>query len=66
MRPARVGGVMPGIDALADISEGHFVLILDNPRSMSAALDVLRAQSTHRPHQKYTGRRPQGTGRRRI
>jgi hypothetical protein len=42
MRPALLGGAMPATDAsadMADILEGHFVLILDNPRSMSAALD---------------------------
>jgi hypothetical protein len=56
---------MPATDAsadMADIVEGHFVLILDNPRGMSAALDVLRAQSAHRPHQKYTGRRRSAYG----
>jgi hypothetical protein len=65
MRPALLGGSMPATDALADMAdilEGHFVLILDNPRSMSAAIDVLRAQSAHRPHQKYTGRRRSAYG----
>jgi Flp pilus assembly CpaE family ATPase len=64
-RPALLGGAMPATDALADtadILEGHFVLILDNPRSMSAAFDVLRAQSAHRPHQSALADGAQRTG----